>query len=75
MRRDQILEGEDLKSAATEYLAEAVDALIETHCQSVATDEWDVDGLAKELALFWPTQADRRRSARGPRTPTTSTTW
>jgi preprotein translocase subunit SecA len=56
MRRDQILEGEDLKSAATEYLAEAVDALIETHCQSVATDEWDVDGLAKELALFWPTK-------------------
>ena len=56
MRRDQILEGEDLRSAATEYLAEAVEALIETHCQSVATDEWDVDGLAKELALFWPTQ-------------------
>jgi preprotein translocase subunit SecA len=56
MRRDQILEGEDLKSAATEYLAEAVDALIETHCQSVATDEWDVEGLAKELALFWPTK-------------------
>ena len=26
-RRDQILEGEDLKSAAMEYLAEAVDAL------------------------------------------------
>ena len=54
-RRDQILEGEDLKSAAAEYLADAVDALIETHCASVATDEWDVDGLAKELTLFWPT--------------------
>jgi preprotein translocase subunit SecA len=56
LRRDQILEGEDLRSAATEYLAEAVEALIETHCQSVATDEWDLDGLAKELALFWPTK-------------------
>ncbi len=54
-RRDQILGGEDLKSAAKEYLAEAVDALIESHCASVASDEWDVDGLAKELALFWPT--------------------
>ena len=31
-RRDQILDGEDLKSAAMEYLAEAIDALIETHC-------------------------------------------
>ncbi|MFW2333947.1 SEC-C metal-binding domain-containing protein, partial [Ilumatobacter sp.] len=55
-RRDQILEGEDLKAAAAEYLADAVDALIESHCASVATDEWDVDGLAKELTLFWPTQ-------------------
>ena len=44
-RRDQILEGADLKSAAMEYLAEAVNALIETHCASVADDEWDLDGL------------------------------
>ena len=57
-RRDQILEGEDLKAAGMEYLADAVDALIETHCQSVATDEWDLDGLAKELTLFWPTTLD-----------------
>ncbi|MEX0847737.1 MAG: preprotein translocase subunit SecA [Ilumatobacteraceae bacterium] len=53
-RRDQILAGEDLKSAAMEYLAEAVDALIETHCASAADDEWDLDGLAKELKTFWP---------------------
>ncbi|MEO6653912.1 MAG: preprotein translocase subunit SecA [Ilumatobacteraceae bacterium] len=55
MRRDQILEGEDLKSAAHEYLEDAVDALVLSHCASVATDEWDVEGLAKELSLFWPT--------------------
>jgi preprotein translocase subunit SecA len=54
-RRDQILDGEDLKSAAMEYLAEAVDSLLETHCASVAEDEWDLDGLAKELVTFWPT--------------------
>jgi preprotein translocase subunit SecA len=53
-RRDQILEGVDLKSAAMEYLDEAVEALIETHCASPADDEWDVDGLAKELKTFWP---------------------
>ena len=53
-RRDQILEGVDLKAAAMEYLAEAVDALIETHCVSVADDEWDLDGLALELKTFWP---------------------
>ena len=54
MRRDQILSGADLKSAAMEYLAEAVDSLISTHCVSEASDEWDVDGLAGELRTYWP---------------------
>jgi preprotein translocase subunit SecA len=53
-RRDQILDGEDLRSAAMEYLAEAVDALISTHCASVADDEWDLDALNKELTLYFP---------------------
>ncbi len=53
-RRDQILAGADLKAAAMEYLAEAIDALLETHCASVADDEWDLDGLDKELKSFWP---------------------
>ena len=53
-RRDQILQGLDLKSAAMEYLAEAVDALIESHCVAEADDEWDVEGLALELRTFWP---------------------
>jgi preprotein translocase subunit SecA len=37
-----------------EYLAEAVDSLIENHCVSEATDEWDVEGLVQELSTFWP---------------------
>jgi preprotein translocase subunit SecA len=53
-RRDQILDGEDLRAAAMDYLAEAVDSLISTHCASAADDEWDLDGLAKELTLYWP---------------------
>src|SRR5918993_258669 len=60
-RRDQILEGADLKSAAMEYLAEAVNALLETHCASAADDEWDLDGLAKELKTFWPTSVTEER--------------
>ncbi len=53
-RRDQILDGEDLRSAGMEYLAEAVDSLISTHCASAADDEWDIEALAKELTLYWP---------------------
>ncbi len=54
-RRDQILTGEDLKATALDYLGEAVDDLIATNCASVATDEWDLDGLARVLTLYWPT--------------------
>ncbi len=65
-RRDQILDGEDLKEAGAEYLADAADALITTHCASAADDEWDLDGLAKELTLYWPdssTEAQLRACA------------
>ena len=60
-RRDQILNGEDLKSAALEYVADAVDSLLEAHCASVADDEWDLDGLAVELRTFWPTTITEER--------------
>ncbi|MFZ4720827.1 MAG: SEC-C metal-binding domain-containing protein, partial [Ilumatobacteraceae bacterium] len=57
-RRDQILEGADLKSAAMEYLSDAVDAIIDTHCVSEAPDEWDLDSLVKELRTFWPNEIE-----------------
>jgi preprotein translocase subunit SecA len=60
-RRDQILEGLDLKIAAMQYLAEAVDSLIDTHCVSDAIDEWDLDGLARELGTFWPSTVSSQR--------------
>ncbi|MFZ9481293.1 MAG: SEC-C metal-binding domain-containing protein, partial [Ilumatobacteraceae bacterium] len=52
----QILEGADLKVAAMDYLSEAVDALIDVHCVSEAADEWDLEGLVKELRTFWPNE-------------------
>jgi len=53
-RRDQILDGLDLRAAAMEYLSEAVNALIETYCVTEADDEWDLDGLVRELSTYWP---------------------
>ncbi len=55
-RRDQILQGADLKSAAMEYLSDAIDALIDTHCVTEAPDEWDLEGLVKEVHTFWPSE-------------------
>ncbi len=54
-RRDQILDGADLRDEALEYLAEAVEATIGTYCVSDYTEEWDLEGLRNEVATFWPT--------------------
>ncbi|HMQ28372.1 MAG TPA: SEC-C metal-binding domain-containing protein, partial [Acidimicrobiales bacterium] len=53
-RRDQILDGADLREEAVEYLAEAVDATIGTYCVSDFTEEWDLEGLHNEIGTFWP---------------------
>ena len=55
-RRDQILEGADLKEEALEYLADAVDSTIETHCVAEFNEEWDVEGLLAELGGLYPTE-------------------
>ena len=44
---------------ALEYLADAVDTLIDSHCVSDAEDEWDVDGLMHRAQVVL---ADRGRS-------------
>ena len=74
-RRDQILDGEDLRSAAMEYLADAVDALIDDALRlGDADDEWDLDGLAKELTHVLAELDHRGRSCAAAATPTRSTT-
>jgi preprotein translocase subunit SecA len=55
-RRDQILDGADLKAEALEYLEDAVHTTVETHCVSKADDEWNVEGLLTDLNGYYPTQ-------------------
>jgi preprotein translocase subunit SecA len=64
-RRDQILEGADLKEEAMEYLADAVDTTIDTFCVAEFAEEWDLDGLVTEIQTFWPSKVttDELRSA------------
>ncbi len=58
-RRDQILDGEDLREETMEALAEAVDGTLGTFCVSDFTEEWDLDGLLTDVATFWPTELTR----------------
>jgi preprotein translocase subunit SecA len=55
-RRDQILEGADLREEAFGYLAEAVDSTIATHCVADYKEEWDLETLLTELQGYWPTE-------------------
>ncbi len=55
-RREQILDGADLRDEALEYLAEAVDATIGSHCVSDYQEEWDLDGLATDVNTLWPNE-------------------
>jgi preprotein translocase subunit SecA len=55
-RRDQILQGADLREEAIEYLADAVESTISTYCVSDYSEEWDVEGLVNDIAQFWPSQ-------------------
>ncbi len=55
-RRDQILEGADMRSEATEYIREAIDAELSTYCADSDMVLWDVEGLHNEIGLLWPTQ-------------------
>ena len=50
-RRDQILDGADLRDEALEYLADAVDGDDRArYCVADFDEEWDLDGLIAELA-------------------------
>jgi preprotein translocase subunit SecA len=54
-RRDQILEGADLRAEALEYLADAVESVISTFCVSDYSEEWDLPGLVSDITTYWPT--------------------
>ncbi|MDZ7678704.1 MAG: preprotein translocase subunit SecA [Acidimicrobiales bacterium] len=55
-RRNQILEGEDLRDETLEALAQAIDGVIGTYCVTDFTEEWDLDGLVTDLATYWPSE-------------------
>ncbi|MCH7788189.1 MAG: preprotein translocase subunit SecA [Acidobacteria bacterium] len=55
-RRDQILDGADLRDEAIGYLAEAVDGVISTYCVSEHREEWDIESLHADVTQFWPSK-------------------
>ena len=54
-RRDEVLEGVDLRAETMEALAEAVDGLLQTHCSGDYSEQWDLDALVADATSYWPT--------------------
>ncbi len=55
--RDQVLDQADLRERIVgEALPDAVSTLVETHCVSEYSEEWDLDGLLTEIKVFWPSE-------------------
>jgi preprotein translocase subunit SecA len=53
--RDQVLDQADLRQKIVEeYLPDAVNSLVEAHCVSEFSEEWDLDGLHTDIRTYWP---------------------
>ena len=57
-RRDQILDGTDLREESLRYLRDAVETTVDTYCPTDYPEEWDVEGLLAETRSYWPTALD-----------------
>ncbi|MBW8826572.1 MAG: preprotein translocase subunit SecA, partial [Acidobacteria bacterium] len=55
-RRNQILEGHDLRTEAVESLEDAIEGVIRNTCVSDVPEEWDLEGLAAQLQEFYPSR-------------------
>ncbi|MCU1376739.1 MAG: secA, partial [Actinomycetia bacterium] len=55
-RRNQILEGHDLREEAIQSLEDAIENTIRSSCVSDVADEWDLEGLVAQLNEFYPTR-------------------
>jgi preprotein translocase subunit SecA len=54
-RRDEVLDGVDLRTETTEALASVVDDLLSTHCEGDYSEQWDLESLLADTASYWPT--------------------
>jgi preprotein translocase subunit SecA len=54
-RRLQIIDGDDLRERTEELLGLTIEGLVESACPRDYPEEWDLDQLLSEVALYYPT--------------------
>ncbi len=58
-RRQQILDGEDLREEAAESISSAIARLVDQYCAGEFSEEWDVDGLLEAAKTYFPTRVTK----------------
>jgi preprotein translocase subunit SecA len=53
-RRQQILDGENLRDEAIEAIESAIGHIVDTYCSGEFNEEWDLEGLLAEVKLYYP---------------------
>ncbi|HUF31582.1 MAG TPA: preprotein translocase subunit SecA [Acidimicrobiales bacterium] len=54
-RRNQILEGQDLRDEALDSLRSAIEGVVRTACLAELPEEWDIEGLVTQLRELYET--------------------
>ncbi len=62
-RRQQILDGEDLREEAVEAIKSAISRLADQYCGGDYVEEWDVDGLIDAAKTYFPMTVTKERIA------------
>ena len=55
-RRNEILNGADLRGSVLEAVDAVVDEMLETFCAEEMSEDWDLTGLLNEVNGFWPSK-------------------
>jgi preprotein translocase subunit SecA len=55
-RRQQILDGEDLRDDALQFLDDAINGVVSTFCPNDYQEDWDLEGLIGEASTYFPTE-------------------
>src|SRR5256886_11657078 len=58
-RRQQILDGGDLRDEAYEAITAAIERTVITHCADEFPEEWDLDELHVQMTTIYPTRITR----------------
>jgi preprotein translocase subunit SecA len=60
-RRQQILDGEDLRDAALDAIESAINRLVDQYCGGEFVEEWNTEGLLEDARTHFPTRVTKEQ--------------